>query len=183
MRGVSRVSWLPLAADPEIWSDQPTEEKKFHLAFAGNVWDQGRAEALQLLLKIPKLRFGFRGHGAAWKEAGAKLLRESLCGFNINSWFGTEHAFDLNMRFFETLACGVPLLTNRVPVFAELFRGQNPPFVRTYETLAELPSLVEKVLIDQEFLSSGPQAREFILGGHTYVHRASAALKTLGVLV
>ncbi len=177
-RGWSRSSFLPLAADPEVWSDSPAETKRFDLAFAGNVWDRGRAMVLERVLKTPGFRFGFPGHGKLWMDQAAQMLRASRAGFNVNSWYGTDHAFDLNMRFFETLSCGIPLITNWVPSIDRFF-PQGAPFLATFRSPDELPALLTARLSDGEFLGSGTAARSWILSTATYVHRMQEALKVL----
>ena len=166
---------LPLAADTGIWSDEPKEAKNFQLAFAGNVWDKGRAEILQYLLNQKSLKFGFQGHGALWMEDAAKHIRQSHVGFNVNSWYGTEHAFDLNMRFYETLSCGVPLITNWVEELDRIF-PTLPTFLKVYKSAQELPHIISEAFSDPSFLDSGKAARKWILDENTYQHRMQQVL-------
>lgn len=172
--GIDRVSWLPIGADAEIWSDQPQEARAFDVAFIGSVWDQGRADALSLIA-ASGLKLGFFGHRALWKENAARVIRGSALGFNINSFFGEPYAYDVNMRFFETLSCGVPLVTNDIPVLAQLL-PRPCPFVRTYRTLAEIVPTLRAALADRDFLASGPAARAWILQHGTYKLRMQSAL-------
>jgi hypothetical protein len=169
-RGWSQSFHLPLAADPEIWSDEPEPEKRYHLAFAGNVWDEGRARVLEALLRLPGLKFGFPGHGGLWMEEAAGLIRSALIGFNVNSWYGSGHDYDLNMRFYETLSCGVPLITNWIPAIDRLFPA-GAPFLATFKNPEELPQLIESCLKDRGFLASGATARKWVLDNATYQHR------------
>ncbi len=175
--GVKRVSWLALGADEEVWTDAPAAEKKFDLAFIGNIWDEGRLKAVQAVQNG-----GFRAallcNGVAWKEEAAAALRSSRLGFNVNSWYGTEHDFDVNMRFFETLSCGVPIVTNDVPSLKRLF-PQPPSFVRTYQSVAEIVPVIRAALADETFLRSGAEARRWILAEGTYTRRMKEALETL----
>ena len=177
-RGITRCSWLPLGADPEVWSDLPAQQKTYDIGFVGNVWDHGRARALEMLLRTPGIRLAFKGHGGAWKEDGAALLRTCRIGFNINSWYGTSHAFDVNMRVFETLSCGVPLLTNSVPSLRRFF-PENTPYIREFSSLEDLPRALQSALHDDVFLSSGAEARRFILEKATYEIRMREVIETL----
>ena len=177
--GWTNSYYLQLAAEPETWSDSPQEHRQFHLAFTGNVWDRGRAEVLQYLLNQPGLRFGFPGHGQLWMEDAAQLIRRSLLGFNVNSYYGTEYAYDVNMRFFETLSCGVPLITNWVPNLDRMFQ-EYPEFLRVYRNPRELPAVLSAALNDPHFLNSGPAARAWIEEGNTYVHRMKKVLEVFG---
>jgi spore maturation protein CgeB len=99
-----------------------------------------------------------------------------MIGFNINTFFGEPYAYDINMRAFETLSCGVPLFTNDTPSLFRVF----PPgtsFIRTYADLPDLlPSLL-KALKDTAFMNSGAEARRWIVDNATYVHRMREVLK------
>lgn len=177
-RAKDRAHWLPVGADPDIWCDIPTPaQKNFHLGFIGNVWDVQRKNALEALLKSG-LKIGFPGHGAAWKEDAAQFLRASLCGFNISSFYGTDVAYDINMRFFETLSCGIPLITNWVPSLEKLL-PDGLPCVRTYRSADECLSVVHAALNDQAFLATGHLGRQYILDHATYRHRAQSALSIM----
>jgi hypothetical protein len=172
--GIDRVSWLPLAADQHIWTPEPVVTKEFHIGFVGNVWDVQRKRALELLLRNKELRVGFFGQGAVWKEDAAALLRKCLIGFNINTFFGQPIAYDVNMRAFETLSCGLPLFTNDVPSLKRIF-PENASFIRTYTSIADMmPRLVE-AFKDQTYLNSGAEARRWILEHATYEHRMREA--------
>lgn len=177
---LERVHWLPLAADPTVWSAELKVEKRFHLGFVGNVWDQGRAEVLEILLKTPGLRFAFAGNGRAWKEDAAKLLRSCIAGFNVNSWFGQGYDYDVNMRVFETLSCGIPLITNEVPHLLSLFPA-GCPYIRTYKSTSDLLQTCAEALSDASFLASGTEAADFIQRHCTYEHRIKKAFELLEI--
>lgn len=172
---ITRVSWLPLAADPQVWSDEPDRTKQYDVGFVGNVWDNTRQSVLNDLSN--RFNLGFKGHGGAVMEAGASVLRQSRLGFNISSFYGTGVDFDVNMRVFETLSCGVPLVTNNVDCLGRIFGRQD--FVRTYTSLAGIVPTVSSALKDDVFLASGPKARQWILDFGTYEVRMKQALTTL----
>ena len=176
--GIERCSWLPMAADPDIWSDAPAAvQKSYDVVFIGNIWDEGRLRAVQLLEASP-YRAALLCNGRVWKERAAAALRGGRVGFNISSWYGTEHAFDLNMRFFETLSCGVPVLTNDVPSLRRVL-GELPDFVRSYASPDEILPKLRECLESAAFLGAGPAARQWILSAHTYRHRMENALRVL----
>lgn len=181
--GIERCWWVPLGADAEVWSDAPAEEKRFDLGFVGNVYEQSRARVLESLLKDERFRFAFggphQGKPGLWKEQAAKFLRMCRVGFNVNSFYGSEYDYDLNMRLFETLSCGIPLITNYVPSLAALFGGA-PPFIRTYDSLESLHETVAQAMEDESFLQSGAQAREYVLQNATYDHRLQQMLELTG---
>lgn len=176
--GVNRSSWLPLAADPDVWNCEPAETVVYDVGFVGHCWDQTRAQALDNIGKSG-LRLGFAGPGAAKMEAAAKLLRQCRTGFNISSLYGTPYAFDLNMRFWEELACGLPVITNDLPVLRTLFGNELPAFVKTYPTFDKIIPVIRAALSDANFVSAGKAARQFIVDKHTYVHRMQEALAVI----
>jgi len=180
--GLERVRWLPLAADPDVWKPDPRVERKYDIGFVGNVWDKARAQVLQALHQHPGVTTLFltpsEQSPGAWKEQAAAALAQCKIGFNINSFYGSKYDFDLNMRFFETLSCGLPLITNAVPTIQDLF-GEMPDFVRTYGGPQEILRCIEEALHDEEFLRSGKKGRDFILHNATYDLRAKEILGAL----
>jgi hypothetical protein len=170
---IFNCTWLPLAADPSIWAPSPEAFlppplKNFDLAFAGNIFDQSRLDVLKTV-QATGVKFAFPGPGKIWLADAAKMLSHARIGFNVTSFFGSSVAYDINMRFFETLSTGVPLLTNKVPSM-DLF--DLPSSIRTFETITELPEKILQLLSDQDFLTSGTKGREWILNGNTYKDRA-----------
>ncbi len=131
-------------------------------------------------LKSAGLCVGFAGPGGAQMEAGAKILRQSKIGFNISSFFGDDIAYDVNMRFFETLSCGIPLITNEITGIDTVLNRDVNKFVRTYRSLAECVDVVLQSIHDEQFLATGVLARDYIINNATYIHRVKDALLTLG---
>ena len=173
---LERVSWLPLAADPDVWSDQPAEEKIYDVGFVGNVWDGTRQQILNDI-RQSGLKLGWPGHGVAYMEAGARILRQSRIGFNVSSFWGEPIAYDVNMRVFETLSCGISLVTNHVPSLDKLFGPAR--FVRGYRSNQIVQFLRSCLDSPNGFLETGQEAREWILGFGTYKLRMEQALSTL----
>ena len=176
--GMTRVTWLPLAADQHIWTPEPVVQKEFHIGFVGNVWDIQRKRALEILLRTQQLRVGFLGQGAVWKEDASALLRKCLVGFNINTFFGEPIAYDVNMRAFETLSCGLPLFTNEVPSLKKVF-PEDASFIRTYTSLANMMPRLLEAFKDQRYLNAGTEARQWILDHATYEHRMRDVIKQI----
>lgn len=175
--GIKSCSWLPLAADPTVWRNLPLEEKQFDVGFIGNIWDPARKEAIDAI-KAAGFRLGFQGAGSVWGAQAAKILRASKVGFNISSFFGTPVAFDLNMRFFETLACGIPIVTNYVPSLNRI-GATNQSWLCTYEQSQDIVEAINLALSDPGFMETGAQARSWILSEHTYQHRVITLLNTV----
>ena len=181
-KGLTRSMWLPLAADPEVWKPVDSAEKKFDLGFVGNVWDKARAQVLQALHQDPGINILIvtpsKENPGAWKEQAALALSQCRVGFNINSFYGSKYDFDLNMRLFETLSCGLPLITNDVDSIPDLF-GEYPPFVKSYRGPQEIIPCIHQALLDKNFLSSGEKGRDFIIEKASYDKRAKELLSAI----
>lgn len=170
--GIDRTSWLPLAADPEIFTHTDTP-KVYDVSFVGNVWDSTRAAVLQRIYDSKPQRLIHNISGGFWKELAARLMCEAKAGFNISSFYGTPLAYDVNMRFFETLSCGLPIITNYVDDLIKLLGPlETIPFVRTYRSEEQVLPVLDAAMQDEKFLNSGVQARQWVLDVATYDMRA-----------
>lgn len=179
--GIRRCSYLPLAADPGTWIDHSDHAGVYDVAFIGNVWDPVRAGVLQSMVNSG-LKCSFNTTGHVWKKAAAEFTGYAKLGFNISSFFGEKFAYDVNMRVFETLCCGVPLVTNWVPDLDKFFL--DAPFVITYRRDYEVLPTIQAALSNETFLNSRHAAREWVLNNATYDLRAGQiiqALQTAGI--
>ncbi len=188
--GLARVSYLPLAADPDVWFYNPDGNKgSLDVGFIGNVWDNQRQAILSSFEQAGlRTTFAIAPPGSVWNESAARLLNMCKIGFNISSFFGEATCYDVNMRVYETLSCGLPLITNETPGIKRIFGGV--PFVLTYRTLNEADGLVKRSVEDykrdpQRWIELGRQAREWLVEFGTYdlrVEAALVALKNQGVI-
>lgn len=158
--------WLPLAADPDIWSNKPEEEKVYDVAFVGNCFDPIRHQVLEMLKD--NFNFHWPGIEGAIMEDGAKIYRQSKVGFNISSFYGQEWDYDINMRVLEIMSCNIPIVTNYVPSLERLGLANKLPVV-TYKSLDAIAPCIHYAL-----QQGGP--RHLILEEHTYKHRVLEAL-------
>lgn len=170
-------SWLPLAADPDVF--RPSEAKlDFDVGFVGSVLP-GLHDARRRLLTRLLARFDrvLVARGVFREEAARELSRCRLV-------FNRSLHEDLNMRVFEALACGRPLLTDRLPAKCGLGEvAQDGEHVILYDD-ATLEATVERYLKDEGAAERiGRAGREHVLGAHTYAHRAEALLGVLGFRV
>jgi len=167
-------TWLPLAADPEVWASHPKENKLYDVAFVGNCYDPTRLEILDKLGK--EFNFYWPGIEGAIMEDGAKVYRQSRVGFNISSFYGQNIAYDINMRVFEIMSCGIPLVTNYV-LGLDLLPGLgNCPGVFTYQSLEEIVPTIKEALECETVYTHNS-----IVEKHTYRHRAQQILEVVGV--
>lgn len=172
---VLRSNWLPLAADPRVWKETAGADKVYDVGFGGNVWDGVRREALARIESKWRL-----GHCLGTPDQLAMGYSQSRVGFNVSSFYGSEVAYDVNMRVFEVMSCGIPLVTNHLPEFQEL--GILPEHhLLTYRDLDGAMSQIRLAISRGEEYrrEMGQRAREIILEGHTYRHRMEEALEIL----
>jgi hypothetical protein len=170
--GLMQSSWLPLAADTEVWRPYLDEKMTFDVAFGGNVWDGTRRAILDDIAKTYSL-LEVRGT----PEELARAYSRARIGFNVSSFYGTDVDYDTNMRVFEVLSCGRPLLTNYQPEMDELGMQTHYNCV-TFRDRDEVMSILDVLLKwdDVELVELGVLGRELVFGGHTYVHRMKEAL-------
>jgi spore maturation protein CgeB len=99
--GIDSVAWLPLACDPEIHRKHEVD-KRFDIAFVGNVFPGPRAD----LLNVIRWRYPDAFIGNAYFEEMARVYSSARMAFNRSI------QNDVNMRVFEAVACGSLLVTN-----------------------------------------------------------------------
>lgn len=168
--GTMQAAWLPLAADPEVWKPDLEVTRMLDVAFGGNVWDGTRREILDRIAKVYSL-----GTFIGSPENLASAYSSAKVGFNISSFYGTPVAYDINMRVFEVLSCGVPLVTNDIPELAEV--GIMADYhCLTYHNLEEVLPKIQQAMSEPHL---GERGREYILADGTYKHRMEHALEIL----
>jgi len=171
----TEASWLPLAADPDVF--QPKDEPHvFDVGFVGNMLPGLHEGRRQLLKRIYK-RFDRVGiHRGVWREEASRVIARSRLAFNRSL-----HE-DVNMRVFEVLACGRPLLTDRLPEkcgLGELFDLERDLVL--YDN-ASLEKTIERWLADPAGADEiGRTGRAHVLASHTYDHRAREILRVFGL--
>jgi 2-polyprenyl-3-methyl-5-hydroxy-6-metoxy-1,4-benzoquinol methylase len=170
--GLTAVTWLPLACDPDI--HRKFEVEKVHdVAFVGHVFPGPRAELLALLRR--RYRNVFVGN--AYFEEMARIYSSARLVFNRSV------RNDVNMRVFEALSSGSLLLTNdlRDNGQAEWFR--DGVHLVTYQDADEMLDKTAYYLahdaLRERIAAAGlheVQAR------HTYRHRMEAVLTAASAL-
>ena len=160
--------WLPLAATPGY---QPlTAPKRFDVAFVGYIRDDNRAAVLsdvasRFSLSLAKGVFGLNA---------VRTYCEARVGLNVPTRYGDPNAYDsANMRCFEVLATGIPLVTAREDYLLELgiIAGQTAAL---YENAGHVLEAVEYALDNADRL--GAAGRQLVAERHTYQQRAQTVL-------
>jgi hypothetical protein len=162
--GVHSVRWLPLAADAEYHRIEP-RPGKYTVSFVGNV-SAGRKKFFDRI--DPGIPLNIVT--GAYEEEMAGILAESKIGLNVSL------REDLNMRFFEVLASGALLVTQKIDAgMSELFQD-GVHFVTHNVTDV---SGVLKFYLEHESLRAdiARRGRELCLSRHTYKHRCQQLIE------
>lgn len=159
---------LPCSADPDVFRPMAVPRDR-EIVFIGNTgvhpWRVELLEGLNGRFDVYQDR--------AFFERCAEAFGHGQIAFNC-SLNG-----DLNMRVFETMAAGSLLVTDRLAPESglESFFTDREHLV-LYETAEQLHAAVSHYLASPEEAERiRRQAREAILAGHTYRHRALAVLE------
>src|SRR5581483_11747121 len=140
----TEASWLPLAADPQVFQPEDDEPRVFDVGFVGNVLPGLHDARRQLLRRIYERFSRVAIARGVWREDASRLMAQCRLAFNRSL-----HE-DVNMRVFEVVACGRPLLTDRLPEkcgLSEIFEPER--HLLTYDD-ATLEATIEHWLEDEQ---------------------------------
>jgi hypothetical protein len=174
--GCANAHWLPLACDRE--AHRPIERRKdYDIAFVGSIERSLHAQRIDRLDRLAH-HFSILNDTALDADAMSEAYARGRLAFN------SSVAQDLNMRVFETMAMGVPQLTNRdadVNGLLDLFRDGEHLIAYDDDDLVEKAAYY---LADENArLQLGRRAREEVLARHTYAHRVQTLLETVSAKV
>lgn len=165
--------WLPLAVTPGYDRPGGQVEKVYDAAFVGYLNDTERTAAMAQLSKTVDLHIAQGVFGAA----AVQVYHQARVGLNMPSLYGTDVAYDLNMRLFEILATGTPLVTNANYDLNDLGirSGVN---CLTYQGIADAERQI-KILLKDKALGEAlaANAYELVMRKHTYQARAEQLLR------
>jgi len=187
--GATNVSWLPLACHPKA---HPTKaelleggmapermEQEWDIAFVGFMNDSHEPGFNSRVDYLDSLFWEFPNSWLSTRcffEEMAMRYAKAKVGFNISI------KKDLNMRFFEVLSLGVPLLTNR-DVFgvSDIFEDGVDYF--GYEGPPEMISVAKEVLGNESLRRSVADAGHMkVRKGHTYQNRMASVIEAMEAL-
>jgi GT2 family glycosyltransferase/2-polyprenyl-3-methyl-5-hydroxy-6-metoxy-1,4-benzoquinol methylase len=163
------ADWLPLACDPNVHRPHSVP-KRWDVGFVGWVYPGPRSDLLTLI----QHQYSNSFVGQCYFEDYARTCSESRIGFN--------HSIknDVNMRVFETLACGTLLLTNDLHE-----NGQNELFVpdkhlAVYQSSEDLLDKIAYYLRHEDLRERIAQAGlAEVVRRHTYRHRMESLLRAV----
>lgn len=169
------AKWLPLAATPGYTPPVGEVQKLFDCAFVGYVRDKPREQALldlnqHVSLSIAQGQFG---------DAAVTTYHQARLGVNVPTRYGHPQAYDsANMRLFEILATGTPVVTPYEDYLSELgVEHGKTGFV--YRNPQDLLDIVDKALSDFNLTNIGNNAVKLVRERHTYAHRAKQVMEWL----
>jgi glycosyltransferase involved in cell wall biosynthesis len=166
------ASWLPVACDPDVHTPdavEPTHDVVFvgHL-YGNHPWYEPRRKALEGLAK----RYNVGVYEGVYLHDMANAMATGRVAFNMST------LGDFNMRVFEAMCSGRPLVTDVVQGLDDLFADGK--HLLTYTTGRELCAGIDYLLANPERAAEiGRAGRDEVLRAHTYVHRAEAMLACL----
>lgn len=162
--------WLPLAATPGF--ENIPMIKTHDVAFVGFVRDEGRAR----LLAGVGAKFDLNLQQGVFGEKATETYCTARVGLNIVSHYGQPYAYDsANMRLFEILMCGIPLVTPYQPYLEKLGLIDRENYV-AYHDEGDLCEAVQFALDHPHISRAG---WELVKKRHLYSHRAETIKQCL----
>jgi GT2 family glycosyltransferase len=161
--------WLPLGCDPDIHSANSLE-KKYDIGFVGTVTAGTERFAY---LNALDTKFPLHYERSFLKEM-ANTFGQSKIVFN-----NAVGKTDLNMRFFEAMACGTLLLSDMAQRSGQdiLFVPQKDYALYDQNNILEVTEFYLKDDIAREAVSKSGQ--NLVLAAHTYQHRMENMLEVV----
>lgn len=173
-----KIHYLPVAAEPEAYAPYPVM-KKYNWCFIGHLNSEHRIDLIQRFI----WEFGLGdGEGyLGWRMPqyqGWNVLNDAAKKFSMSRMVINDSIKnDLNMRTFEAMATGTPLITQSNPPLLELF--ETGRHLLTFKTIDEAIDNAKYLLKNPEMAEIlGKQGLQEILDKHTYHHRTLEILKT-----
>jgi FkbM family methyltransferase len=160
------ATWLPLACDPGIHRKHKVE-KSLDVCFVGHLFDGHRADLVALIQKRFPISF-----------VGQRFFDEMAQTYSMaRTVFNRSIRNDVNMRFFEALACGSLLVTNDLAENGQEDLARDGVHLATYRDRDELVDKIafylKKGELRERLASAG---RALALEQHTYRHRMEKLL-------
>jgi hypothetical protein len=162
-------SWLPHAADSDIFKPMPQIQKKCDVGFVGF-----SNEKRDKVAKVLKDMCDYKQFSTVWAWSAARCINECKIGLNVPVVDDVA-----NMRTFEILSCGLPLLIEKNDNGLEDLL-ENDMYL-AYSSEQELRELAVRLIANSELRKiMGEKGREHVLRHHTYRNRINSLLSTLG---
>lgn len=172
--GSRHVFWLPLACSPSAHRPVGGVAPTHDIAFAGSASQPVHLERRRLLEALSQC-FSILARGGVYGDDLCRTIAQGRIAFNHSA------VQEVNMRVFEALAMGRPLLTNRAAAVNGLFDlFRDGVHLAAYDSEAELMAKATALLADapaREAMAAAGRAE--VLARHTYAHRVQSLLETV----
>jgi len=171
----SCAHWLPMACDPDLHTPTVVTAPRYDVAFVGNLYPdsplyEDRRRTLDALTKRYKCNF----QSGVYFQDMANVYASARVAFN-KSVMG-----DLNMRVFEAMCSGRPLVTDNVEALYGML--QNMADIERYADMDEAFQYIDFLLANPEVANQiGRQGRDAVIAHHTYTRRAAQMLREAGL--
>lgn len=171
----SDAIWLPMACDPELHTPHEGVPVEYDIAFVGNTYgDHPLYAERRRLLALLSERYKVSVESNVYFQDMADVYASARVAFNRSA------CGDLNMRVFETMCSGTPLVTDGVPGLQDAFGLDT--WLPYYHSDNELLDLMAELLSDPTWAREiGARARTDVLAHHTYLHRVQTILQAVGL--
>lgn len=171
------AEWLPFGCDPEVHTPRVYSEE-YDLAFVGSAYGQGMySKRYEAMAKL-EARYRCNFKSGVYFEDMANVYGSAKIG-----WHMSVTGQDIDMRVFEIMCSGRPLVTDDAEDAGldELF-GLYREGYYTYANEKEMNGLIESFLRDPALRDmEGAAGRKRVLAHHTYQHRAHQLMQTVGL--
>lgn len=166
------VAWLPLACDPTTTNDQlKVDDPIYDIGFVGNVPPGSERERL---LNMMATHFQINDYHQYYPP-------EEISSIYANSKIVFNHSIlnDINMRVFESMACGSMLVAQHLNNGLEDLFTDGEQLI-TYRTDEELVKKITYYLENEEEREKIAAAGlEAVINFHTYDHRCQTIINTI----
>lgn len=169
--GHPSVHWLPLACDPETHF-APDQRREFNVGFVGKMGKPrtDRYKTLSTVLAANQTNDISRYYSP--REMGKIYSRSKIV-------FNKSIQQDLNMRFYEGLASGALVVTDRIGNGMGRL-GEDDTYYVVYETVDEAMELIKYYLENEtERQQIAARGQKWAFEHHTYKDRLDEILRTI----
>ncbi len=171
--GASNVSWLPLGCNPAAHFPKDVEPD-LDVAFVGNVILPVHQQRHELLKRL-QTSFTTAVVTRAFGDEVCEIMARGRLAFNHCA------VFDVNMRIFEAMAMGRPVMTNRDSAYNGLFDlftdGEHLIVYDNEDDIVEKAGYYLAHADEREAIAR--TGYETVLANHTYLHRVDTILETM----
>lgn len=171
------AKWLPLAVTPGYTPPAlPDMRKDWDIGFVGYVRDAERGQILRYLMRY----FSTSITEGIFGDDAVDIYRRARIGVNVPTQYGNPLAYDsANMRCFEILGTGTPLLTPHEDYLSDLGLIDGVTCY-TYHNWREIGDRLRELLRAPLLINSvGTAGLSLARDMHTYKHRARKVLEWL----